>query len=269
MIRFSACAETPRPGATVPSFTPLFRCDWMRAVFLHYEVDAQALQSEVPFELDLWNGRAFVSLVAFTMQRLRPRFGGRVAELFFKPVASTRFLNVRTYVRHRNETGIFFIAEFVSNRLCVPLGPRTFGLPYRFGQLDYRHDHESGVAEGSVKAAGGRVRLTYRAMPDSSAGFQASRQGTLDFFLLERYAAFTCCGAKRRFFRVWHQPWLQIRVQTVVQDERLLATTGQWIKHACLVGANYSGGVRDVRMGAPLRIRTPQPRRRLTVFFDE
>jgi len=44
---------------------PLFIADWDRALMIHYEVDGVALQRKVPFELDLWNGRAFVSLVAF------------------------------------------------------------------------------------------------------------------------------------------------------------------------------------------------------------
>src|SRR5262245_45936984 len=43
---------------------PLFFADWDRALFIHYEVDAAALQRAVPFALDLREGRAYVSLVA-------------------------------------------------------------------------------------------------------------------------------------------------------------------------------------------------------------
>ena len=67
-----------------PECPPLFLGDWVRALFIHYEVEPEILQREVPFELDLWNGRAFASLVAFTMQRLRLGFGGWLGELFFK-----------------------------------------------------------------------------------------------------------------------------------------------------------------------------------------
>jgi len=49
---------------------PLFLADWLRVMMMHFEVDPRALQRDVPFPLDLWNGRAFVSLVAFTFQRL-------------------------------------------------------------------------------------------------------------------------------------------------------------------------------------------------------
>ncbi|NOY01041.1 MAG: hypothetical protein GXP30_15130 [Verrucomicrobia bacterium] len=41
---------------------PLFYADWERALFIHYEVDAEALQKWVPYSLDLHEGRAFVSL---------------------------------------------------------------------------------------------------------------------------------------------------------------------------------------------------------------
>ena len=259
--------DMPPRRRPAPKFKPLFLGDWMRAAFIHYEVDAELLQREIPFKLDLWHGRAFVSLVAFVMQRLRPRLGGWLGELAFRPISGTHFLNVRTYVRHRNEPGIYFMAEFLSNRLCVPLGPPTFGLPYRPGRMEYRHEQEGGVLAGTVKSAGDRSGLLYRATL-APAGFNACPPGTLDFFLLERYIGFTRYGDVRRLFHIRHQPWPQVPMETVVQDEGLLGTTGDWVKQARLIGGNYSPGVRDVWMGRPQRIAPPEARRRLTVFFD-
>src|SRR6185503_8008938 len=76
---------------------PMFFARWDRAVFIHYAADPATLQAQVPFELDLREDRAFVSLVAFTLSRMRPRLGGRIGEWFFKPIATHEFLNVRTY----------------------------------------------------------------------------------------------------------------------------------------------------------------------------
>ncbi|MBI3881156.1 MAG: DUF2071 domain-containing protein [Verrucomicrobia bacterium] len=98
---------------------PLFVADWERALMLHLEVDADELQRAVPFPLDLRDGRAFVSLVAFTLRGMRPAFGGRLGAWLMKPIATHHFLNVRAYVRHRGEPGIFFLAEWLSNRLAV------------------------------------------------------------------------------------------------------------------------------------------------------
>src|SRR5690242_15645029 len=116
---------------------PLFIAGWKNVLMMHFEVDAAALQRDVPFQLDRHEGHAFVSLVAFTMCDMRPRVGGRLGAWLFRPVATHDFLNVRTYVRHNNECGIHFLAEWLSSRLAVKLGPATFGLPYRHGLMAY------------------------------------------------------------------------------------------------------------------------------------
>jgi uncharacterized protein YqjF (DUF2071 family) len=72
---------------------------------IHYEVDPIALGQIVPFEVDVFEGRAFVSLVAFTMRGMRPRRGGWLGKWLMKPIATLEFLNVRTYVRHNGEAG--------------------------------------------------------------------------------------------------------------------------------------------------------------------
>ena len=121
---------------------PLFLARWDRAVFINYSADPAVLQRQVPFELDLYEGGAFVSIVAFTLVRMRPWLAGAFSEIFLKPIATHEFLNIRTYVLHKGEPGIYFLAEWLSNRVSVLLGPRTFGLPYRFGHLNYEHDAE-------------------------------------------------------------------------------------------------------------------------------
>ena len=88
---------------------PLFYANWDDVVFIHYETNPEILRRCVPFELDLFHERTFVSLVAFTMRGMQPRLGRRLGELLFRPIATHHFLNVRTYVRHRGERGIYFM----------------------------------------------------------------------------------------------------------------------------------------------------------------
>jgi uncharacterized protein YqjF (DUF2071 family) len=228
---------------------PLFLAAWNRAVFINYEADARLLQRQVPFELDLRDRRAFVSVVAFTLSRMRPRLGGRLGEWLFKPIATHEFLNVRTYVRHRGEPGIYFLAEWLSNPLSVRLGPRTFGLPYKFGRLSYDHARASENIHGNVEAREGL--LSYRGMADDS--FAPSDAGSLTEFMLERYTAFTCRGKRRRLFHIWHSPWPQVPAEIEVTASTLMASTGGWWKTAEYIGANYSPGV-EVWMGRPHRI---------------
>ena len=234
---------------------PLFLADWERTVFIHYEVDPEALQRQVPFELDLCAGRAYVSLVAFTMRRLHPRCGGLLGAWLFKPVGTNEYLNVRTYVRHRGESGIYFLAEWLNNRLSVPLGPLAFGLPHRFGRLDYHHHHESGEVCGEIRESRSQSCIAYRASLPTVVEFKPCLAGSLDEFLLERYTAFTQWKSHRRFFRIWHPPWPQTPIDLSELEDGLLATTGEWRCQARFVGGNYSPGVRNVWMGRPHRAR--------------
>jgi uncharacterized protein len=246
----STLSEAARRRMLALPGEPMFYARWDRAVFIHYAADAAVLQRDVPFELDLRDGRAFVSIVAFTLARMRPRIGGRFGEWLFKPIATHEFLNVRTYVRHRDEPGIYFLAEWLSNPLSVRLGPRTFGLPYKFGRLIYDHARVRGDICGTVEAREGR--LTYQGdVADSSLA--PSEPGSLTEFMLERYTAFTCHGKRRRLFRVWHEPWQQTPVEIEVTADDLLAGTGEWWKTAERAGANYSLGA-EVWMGRPHRL---------------
>ena len=124
-------------------------CHWINCVFIHYEVDAKLLQPEIPYELHLYNNKAYVSLVAFTLEKFRFSRWEQVTQWLMKPIATHRYFNVRSYVRHRNENGIYFIKEWISNSLCAFIDARMYELPCYRGNLNYRHDDSSGQLTGS------------------------------------------------------------------------------------------------------------------------
>jgi uncharacterized protein len=231
---------------------PLFYANWDKAIFIHYETDPQELQRCIPYHLDFYHGRAFVSLVAFTMRGMRPRLGGRIGEFLLRPIATHDFLNVRTYVRHNGEPAIYFMREWLSSRMAAWLGPWSFGLPYRFGRIEYKPSRSYGFADenercGKVEAAADSFHFcaTFEA---NDLGICAL--GSLDEFLLERYTAFTQFRKRRRFFRIWHEPWQQVRAKVQSATDNLIHSTGRWWQNARCIGANYSPGV-NVWMGWP------------------
>lgn len=250
--RFRAGNEAARQRLLSVPHEPLFLANWEQVLMMHFELEASELQREVPFQLDLYEGQAYVSLVAFTMRGMRPTFGGRLAALLTKPISTHPFLNVRTYVRHEAESGIYFMREWLPNPLSVALGPRTFGLPYRLARVSYAYGREF---IGRVRDAREGGELGFRAGWKSKEDFQKCEEDSLCEWLMERYTAYACARSTRRFFRVWHEPWLQKPVDLELQEKGLLEQNWSFFRKARFVGAHFSPGVFDVRMGRPHPIR--------------
>lgn len=249
-------AETPSAVArrrfVVREGHPLLLANWERALFMHFELPPEVLQRHVPFELDLFEGRAFVSLVAFTMRGMRPARGGPISRRLCALLGEQRFLNVRTYARHHGETGIYFLAEWISHLLCVPFGPLTYGLPYRWGRHAFPHPGPHGTVRGRVESRRHGTALAYTArLADGAKAwhFHIPVPGSLDEFLVERYTAFTQHGKRRRLFRIWHEPWRTSLAEMELLDDSLIQTQLPWWNEARFVGANYSPGAFDIWMG--------------------
>jgi len=242
----------------------LFHCSWQRVLFLHYRVAPQFLQPQVPFDLDLHDAQAYVSLVAFTLCNMR--LNHPHLKFVTQPLHTHAFLNVRTYVRVGNMPGIYFLAEWLNNRLATMLGPILYGLPYRFGQLNYHHNPCNGSLRGQVTSLSSPIancklpiantlpNLRYHASLPTSAIYQPASADTLTHFLLERYIAFTKHGPFRRLFHVWHDPWPQTPIQAEIESNTLLHQTGPWFAHAHFLFANFSPGLSSVQMSWPQRL---------------
>ena len=158
-----------------------WEADWDRVLMLHWSVPPAALQKWVPFDLDLREGKAWVSAVAFTLR------GMRLAGRWTLPFTQHAFLNLRAYVKVGGESGIYFLREWVPLLPSIPLARPLYGLPFSCGRLSFRHYPECGVLAGEVSAQ--RARLVYEAAaPDE---FDVCAAGSISEFLMERYTSFT------------------------------------------------------------------------------
>src|SRR5688572_722955 len=237
---------------TLNESAALFVGDWDSLGMVHLEMPPAVLQPTVPFELDLYDGSAFVSLVFFTMRNMRLARGPRLLNILFYPFREQRFLNVRTYVRHQNEPGIHFISEWISSRLCVHLGPPLYSLPYRWGR--HRMNLDANVFRATLTDIASKTALQCEIK--LAEPFARCPAGSRDEFFFERYAAFNGHGPSRKAFRVWHAPWEQCSGEPAISDDSLLCAHFPWFAHVRISGANYSPGARDVRMSWPQRLNS-------------
>jgi hypothetical protein len=122
--------------------------EWRWLAMLNYEVDPKLLLPLVPSgtELDSWQGRTFLSLVAFRF------LNTRVAGLPIPFHRNFDEVNLRFYVRRRDgaqgKRGVVFIKEIVPRR-AIAWVARTF---YNENYVALPMDHRIDIGEGTVAA---------------------------------------------------------------------------------------------------------------------
>lgn len=234
----------------------LFVGDWESLGMVHLEVPKQILQRHIPFELDTFAHKAFVSLVFFTMRRMRLARGARILDWLFYPFREQRFLNVRTYVRHEGEPGIHFITEWISDPVCAHLGPLLYALPYRHGRHEFLNSEQTFTARVTDCATETRLHCDF----EFRGALGPCDPGSRDGFFFERYVAFNAHAGRLKSFRVSHEPWQQLSAKPAILDDSLLRAHFRWFSEARVAGGNYSPGARDVLMSRPWQVPCPQIR---------
>src|SRR5215204_1401663 len=100
---------------------------WNDLLFAHWPVEAAVLRPLVPeaFELDRFNGQAWIGVVPFHMTNVAPRFVPALPWLSAFPE-----LNVRTYVRAGGKPGVFFFSLDAGSTVAVGAARTLLNLPY-------------------------------------------------------------------------------------------------------------------------------------------
>jgi hypothetical protein len=176
---------------------------WLDLFFAHWPVPVAKLRPHVPAALDIdtCEGAAWVSLVAFRLERVRRRW---LPSLGF--VTNTLELNLRTYVRYHGEPAIYFLSIHASNPLVVQLTRWATPLCYNLARLIYART-DGCMLFDSRRPAQPRD-LAFSAGFARSSAKRMAQAGSLDEWLVERY----CLYAQNRqgtMFRsvIQHVPW--------------------------------------------------------------
>jgi uncharacterized protein YqjF (DUF2071 family) len=122
---------------------PFLTARWSNLFLASYAVPPALLEERLPpgLTLDLRDGQAFVSLVAFEF------LNTRVLGVPWPRYVNFAELNLRFYVRHHGERGVVFIREFVPRRLVAWLARRAYNEPYLTAPLTAtRHDAPHSLA---------------------------------------------------------------------------------------------------------------------------
>jgi uncharacterized protein len=218
-----------------PPGTPVMHQTWGKLLFLHWSFAPEAVRPLVPegLELDLFEGRAWVGVTPFTMWGMRPPLLPAV------PVLSrTHEMNVRTYVHRDGFPGVWFFSLEAANPLAVWGARLAFRLPYHQAQMSLEEEEDGTIEFRSERKHPGAPSASLRTRWSGFGPVREATPGTLDFFLVERYALFAEHGDSLRRARIHHRPWplREARVQaletTMLEAHGLLTPAEPPLVHA-------------------------------------
>jgi uncharacterized protein YqjF (DUF2071 family) len=176
---------------------------WHDLLFAHWPVDPRQVRVKVPseFELDLFDGRAWIGIVPFHMTNVGPRGMPSLPWVSAFPE-----LNVRTYVRVADRPGVYFFSLDAGRSIAVHAARTLLNLPYYSAAMTVT-PRDNGVHYHSRRGDDARVAEFTAAYGPTGSPFVAS-EGTLDYFLTERYCLYNLDhrGAPYRL-EIHHPPW--------------------------------------------------------------
>ena len=205
----------------LPSRSWVMRMNWEDLLFMHWPVDASVLRSKIPpgLELDLFDGEAWIGVVPFRMADTTLRFLPTLPGL-----SNFCELNVRTYVRRGDRAGVWFFSLDAANRIAVRAARAWFHLPYFDAKMRCAANGED-IEYSSRRTHRGMTPGIFDASYGPRGEVYASRAGTLEHWLTERYALYACDPRGTILEgQIHHRPWplqsaeAEVRANDVAQS---------------------------------------------------
>lgn len=188
---------------------------WNDLLFLHWEVDAALVQASLPagLSVDTYDGKAYMGIVPFCMERVRPAFLPPLPWLswFLE-------LNVRTYVRDAHGTpGVWFYSLDCNQPVGVMLAQTFFHLPYRHARMAASRSDESIRYRCQRRGNAAPAWDFAWGLPSASSPYAPASANTLSEFLVERYVLYSADQQGTLYKgRVSHAPY-QIAEPTLLE----------------------------------------------------
>jgi uncharacterized protein len=175
---------------------------WSNLALLSYSVPSETLVDLTPpdCELDLLDGKAFVSLVAFDFTRTRVFGVGWPGMRNFPEV------NLRFYVRHGDRRGVCFVREFVPSRAIALVARLFYNEPYLSVPMtsETNESAESVTVRHSLEIGGQRQTLS---IVGNKPAHRPGSETTEHFFKEHNWGYGVSSSGQLIHYRVDHPSW--------------------------------------------------------------
>lgn len=179
---------------SLPDEQWIYYQEWNHALFLHWIVPFDILRKYVPnnLNIDTFENKCYVSLVAFSMQKIRPRFLPSVS--FLSDFAE---INVRTYVEKNGKKGVYFLNIEAEKDISVFIAKALSGLPYE----------KANIKRTNIKFTSINNKKGFYLDTEFKIENKLHDKSELDIWLTERYCLYLDKENKLFRYDIHHKEW--------------------------------------------------------------
>ena len=186
---------------------------WRNLTFLHWEIASEELEPLLPsgLKLDLFEGKAYIGIVPFEMKNIRPAWCPQVLGFNFLET------NVRTYVIHNQEPGVYFFSLDANSYIAVKVARWIWHLPYFHSAMTL--SNKDAIYNYTLKRTD---KVQSQIKIEVSETLPPSEADSLEYFLLERYLLFTELRGQLLRGQVHHIPYPVRQAELIDFEDQLL-----------------------------------------------
>lgn len=185
------------------------KAEWRKLAIANYSIDPELLTKYLPAktELDIWEGKCYVSLVGFMFLNTKMLGVGFPFHRDFEEA------NLRFYVRHKADgewkRGVVFIKEIVPKPILAFIANSLYREHYQ--SMKMSHDWSTEGKDLRISYTWGQGQ-SLRLIADSTpTGIES---GTEEEFITEHYWGYTRISSRKTFeYEVTHPRWEHYKVK--------------------------------------------------------
>lgn len=169
--------------------------EWHNVLMFHWKVAAHLIQPLIPekLQLDISNGSAYISIVAFEVKNFNTSFGSVPFTKSFGEV------NVRTYVTVNGVKGIYFFSLHADHLLAVIGAKTAYQLPY--SKAEIRHSENIIYCKDRTK------KVALNMLVNAASCSSDYHKTELDVWLSERHAFYQVIENNVYRCDIHHKEW--------------------------------------------------------------
>jgi hypothetical protein len=192
---------------------PFLTARWSHLVNVTWRVPPELLLLHVPdgVELDVQDGQAFVSLVAFDF------LDTRVGRIPWPGYRNFPELNLRFYVKHGGERGVVFLKEYVPRRLVAWMANGIYNEPYYYAPLRSAVTEDNTTVRFELGISHGGRDHTMAAVGQKPAVREAE-DSLAHYFKEHKWGFGRTHGGRTQRYEVEHPVWDSWPVDSVEID---------------------------------------------------